>query len=191
MATNTFLETIIATSAQPLHLCFHCHKCTAGCPVALEMEYGPDRILRLVQMGEREKLLKSHDIWLCAACETCGARCPNEIDIARVMDALRMEALRTGVQPAEPDAVKFHKLFLFVVQNLGRMHEASLLVAYKLWTMNLMADMDSGVQMMFKGKVPVVPKVIKNRQQVRKIFEKSSSLESGQPAPARNGEGAR
>jgi hypothetical protein len=71
------------------------------------------------------------------------------------------------------------------------MHEASLLVAYKLWTMNLMADMDSGVQMMIKGKVPVVPKVIKNRQQVRKIFEKSSSLESGQPAPAGSGEGAR
>lgn len=170
MTTNIFLETILTASAQPLLLCYHCHKCTAGCPVAFEMEFGPDRVLRMIQLGEQERLLKSHDIWLCAGCEACGARCPNGIDIAKVMDALRAEAIRRGIVPAEPDAVKFHKLFLFVVQNLGRMHEASLLMAYKLWTMNLMADMDSGVKMVLKGKVPVLPKPVKNRGQVQRLF---------------------
>ncbi|RCK73160.1 MAG: CoB--CoM heterodisulfide reductase subunit C [Anaerolineae bacterium] len=138
------------------------------------MEYGPDRILRMVQLGEKERLLRSHDIWLCAACETCGTRCPNGIDIAKVMDALRMEALRSGVTPAEPDAAKFHRLFLFVVQTLGRSHEASLLIAYKLWTLNLLADMDSGLQLFLKGKVPVIPKTIKGRDQIRCIFVKSA-----------------
>jgi len=134
------------------------------------MQYGPDRILRMVQFNEREKLLASPDIWLCASCETCGTRCPNEIDIARVMDALRSMAIEAGVTPAEPDAVKFHKLFLFVVQNLGRMHEASLLVAYKLWTGNLLADMDDGAQMFLKGKVPIMPHLIKDRQGVKRLF---------------------
>ncbi len=170
----TFQELITNTSHQPILLCYHCHKCTAGCPVVEEMEYGPDRILRMVQLGERERLLKSRDIWLCAACETCGTRCPNGIDIAKVMDALRMEALRSGVVPAEPNAAKFHKLFLFVVQTLGRSHEASLLIAYKLWTMNLLSDMDSGVQLFLKGKVPLFPKTIKGRDQVKRIFVKSA-----------------
>ncbi len=171
---QNFVETIETISGEPILLCYHCHKCTAGCPVVEEMEYGPDRILRMVQLGERERLLKSRDIWLCAACETCGTRCPNGIDIAKVMDALRMEALRSGVIPAEPDAAKFHKLFLYVVQTLGRSHEASLLIAYKLWTMNLMADMDSGVQLFLKGKVPLFPKTIKGRDHVKRIFVKSA-----------------
>ena len=138
--------------------------------MAEEMEYGPDRILRLTQLDERERLLKSHDIWLCAACETCGAHCPNGINVARVMDALRVEALHSGLASAEPDAVKFHKLFLSVVQNFGRMHEASLLIAFKLLTLNLIADMDSGLQLFIKGKVPLVPKTIPGRQQIKQIY---------------------
>lgn len=137
------------------------------------MEYGPDRVLRMVQTGEKDRLLSSHDIWICASCETCGTRCPNEIDIARVMDALRTLAVRSGVALAEPDAVKFHKLFLLEVKRLGRMHEASLLVIYKLWTRNLLADMDSGVRLLLKGKVPILPKLVKQRAGLKKIYDDS------------------
>ncbi|RPI23567.1 MAG: hypothetical protein EHM70_22350, partial [Chloroflexota bacterium] len=91
-----FTDRVNSLSEQTVQMCYHCHKCTAGCPVASEMAYGPDRILRMVQFGEKDKLLGSHDIWLCASCETCGARCPNEIDIARVMDALRQIAIQEG-----------------------------------------------------------------------------------------------
>jgi heterodisulfide reductase subunit C2 len=170
MIENDFLSVINTLSEQTIELCYHCHKCTAGCPVVNEMEYGPDRVLRMVQMGESEKLYGSHDIWLCASCETCGTRCPNQIDISRVMDALRQKALASGQAIAEPDAVKFHKLFLFVVQNMGRMHEASLLAAYKIWTRNLLADMDSGAVMFVKGKVPLIPRPIRARKEVKQIF---------------------
>jgi Fe-S oxidoreductase len=50
-----------------------------------------------------DRLLSSHDIWLCASCETCGTRCPNEIDISRVMDALRGLALAEKASIAEPE----------------------------------------------------------------------------------------
>ena len=173
MLDTNFVNTINTLSAQTIQLCYHCHKCTAGCPVASEMEYGPDRILRMVQLGDKERLLTSHDIWLCASCETCGTRCPNEIDIARVMDALRQSALLEGAAIAEPDAVKFHKLFLFVVQNMGRMHEASMLAAFKLWTMNLISDMDSGAVMFLKGKVPLLPSLVKDRAQIKQIFDRT------------------
>jgi heterodisulfide reductase subunit C len=128
----------------------------------------------MVQLGQKEALLASHDIWLCASCETCGTRCPNEIDIARVMDALRSMALAEGVKAAEPDAVKFHKIFMFLVQNMGRMHEASLFALYKMLTLDIMADMDSGMQMIFKGKIPILPEVIKGRAEVRHIFSETA-----------------
>lgn len=190
MTEKSFLDIVNASSLQNIQLCFHCHKCTAGCPVAEDMEYGPDRVLRMVQLGEEERLLRSHDIWLCASCETCGTRCPNEIDIARVMDALRQIALASSLAMAEPDAVKFHKLFLLSVQNLGRMHEASMLVAYKLWTGHLMADMDSGVVMIAQGKVPLIPIPLKSVGEVKKLFQETKASnaeaeehEKGSPIP--------
>ena len=83
-------------SGQTIQLCYHCHKCTAGCPAAFAMEYGPDRILRLIQFGQQERLLSSRDPWLCLGCEMCGAFCPNEIDINEVMIALKEIAGETG-----------------------------------------------------------------------------------------------
>ena len=89
MAEISFTDQVNSLSGQTIQLCYHCHKCTAGCPAAFAMEYGPDRILRLIQFGQRERLLTSRDAWLCLGCEMCGAFCPNEIDIGEVMIALK------------------------------------------------------------------------------------------------------
>ncbi|MBN1537234.1 MAG: 4Fe-4S dicluster domain-containing protein [Anaerolineales bacterium] len=177
MTDTNLLQQINTLSSQTLQLCYHCHKCTAGCPVAEDMQYGPDRILRMVQLGQKERLLASHDIWLCAACETCGTRCPNEIDIARVMDALRQIAIEEGVTVSEPDALKFHKIFMYGVQMFGRSHEMFLFAAYKLWTMHLMDDMDSGIALITKGKVPIMPSLVKNRAEVSKLFKETQARE--------------
>jgi heterodisulfide reductase subunit C len=179
MLDINFVNQVNTLSEQTIQLCYHCHKCTAGCPVSGDMEYGPDRILHMVQLGQKQRLLASHDIWLCASCETCGTRCPNQIDIARVMDALRQVSIREGASFGEPDAVKFHRLFLFVVQTLGRSHEASLLIALKLWTLNLLADMDSGMVMVAKGKVPFIPHPVKARDEVKHLFEQTLDQPGG------------
>lgn len=168
-AESTWMNAIDLAAGQEIELCFHCHKCTSGCPVAGQMEYGPDRILRLVQLGEKDRVLVSRDIWLCAGCETCGTRCPNGIAIAGVMDALRSIALSEGRAGREP-AAKFHRLFLLVVENMGRMHEAILLGAYKLWSGKLLADMDSAALMLLKGKIPLLPHPVKKREMVKRLF---------------------
>jgi heterodisulfide reductase subunit C len=175
MIDMDFVNQVNALSEQTIQLCYHCHKCTAGCPVVDEMSYGPDRILRMVQFGQKEPLLTSSDIWVCASCETCGTRCPNEIDIARVMDALRQLALAEGAAIAEPDAIKFHRLFLFMLQNMGRMHEALLMGIYLLWTFDFMDYVGVGPRMFLKGKVPLIPHRIKGRGEVKRIFKATKS----------------
>lgn len=171
MVDMGFVEQVNAISEQTIQLCYHCHKCTSGCPVADEMAYGPDRVLRMVQLGEKEKLLASHDIWICASCETCGTRCPNEIDIARVMDALRQISVAEGIAIAEPDAIKFHRLFLSLIQRMGRMHEATLLSLYLLWTRNIFGYVGTAANMLAKGKAPLIPRPVKSRGDVKRIFE--------------------
>jgi heterodisulfide reductase subunit C len=168
---NVFLEEVNALSGESLQLCYGCHKCTSGCPVVSGMIYGPGQMLRMVQLGNRETVLESPDIWLCSGCETCGTRCPNEIDIARVMDALRFLALSGGFRIADSRPVKFHRLFLSSLRRLGRAHEATLLAGYKLWTLDLLGDLDSGARLLVKGKIPLIPQTIRARAEILRIFE--------------------
>lgn len=167
---RAFVSEIERRSQQQIGLCFHCHKCTGGCPVAGEMLYGPDRILRLIQLGEKERLLRSHDIWLCASCEMCGARCPNGINVGAVMDSLRQLALQEETCVAAPDTVRFHRLFLTLVERLGRMHEASLLGVYLVWTRQVLGYARTGASMFLKGKVPLRPHRAGDRHQLQRIF---------------------
>ncbi len=82
-------------SGQKVFACYHCGKCTAGCPFASEMDLTPRQVLEYIMDG-RAEVLDSQTIWLCAACFTCTVRCPNGIDIAKVMEALRQILLRRG-----------------------------------------------------------------------------------------------
>lgn len=173
MSEVSFLQQVDSQSEQIIELCYHCHKCTAGCPVAVEMEYGPDRILRMIQLGERERVLTSGDIWVCASCETCGTRCPNEINIAEVMDALRAIAVEERYPAPETHAPIFHKLFLDIVSQTGRMHEVSLMGLYMLRDRSLLSDMGMGIQMFLKGKMPPLPHLVRARGEVKRIFKET------------------
>jgi heterodisulfide reductase subunit C len=178
MPDTQLMKQINVLSGQTIQLCYHCHKCTAGCPAAYQMEYGPDRLVRMIQLGQKDRVLSSQDPWLCASCETCSTRCPNEIDIARMMDALRMLSVAEGVAAAS-ESVKFNRLFLGIMQRTGRMHEATIMGLHKLWTGNLFADLDIGIQMILKGKLPILPTRIKGRDHVKRIFEAVEERDSG------------
>jgi len=141
------------------------------------MTYGPDRVLRMIQLGQKEQLLASPDLWLCAACETCGARCPNEINIAAVVDALRQIAQAEGAAIADADSARFHSLFLGVVRRLGRSYEAGLLALHKLVTLNLLDDMGAGVRLIFKRKVPLLPRRVKGVREVQELFAAAQEMD--------------
>jgi heterodisulfide reductase subunit D len=98
---TAFLDQINALAEQTVQLCYHCHKCTAGCPAVSAMTYGPDRALRMIQLGQVERLLTSRDIWLCLGCEACAEHCPNDIDAGQVFIALRREAGRRGYRQGD------------------------------------------------------------------------------------------
>ena len=86
--SDRLLDEVERLSGQQGELCYHCHKCTAGCPVVDAMEYGPDLLLRMVSLDQTDAILKSRDVWLCTGCYTCATRCPNDIDIAAAMDGV-------------------------------------------------------------------------------------------------------
>lgn len=150
--------------------CFQCGRCSAGCPITEFFDLTTMEVVRLAAYGMEDPLLSSKAIWLCAACETCATRCPNDIDIAVLMDVLRELAIRKGVKPAEPRVPVFHKSFLDSISHWGRAYEVGLIAGYKLRSGDLTGDMKLGLKMFTKGKLNLIPHSIKGKSEIRKIF---------------------
>lgn len=97
---GTFVKDVELISGQDLLACNQCGKCGAGCPVASDLDLLPNAVIRLAQLG-MEDVLESQTIWICAACQTCVSRCPKDVDVPRVMEALRTLAMQRGIQPVD------------------------------------------------------------------------------------------
>ena len=156
--------------------CFQCSKCSAGCPVATEMDYPPSLVMRMLQTDDSnhyDKLLKSMSIWLCVSCEMCLTRCPMEIDIPTLMDYMRQKSLRAKKSnPQAKKIISFHKSFLDSINYTGRLYEMGLIVDYKMRTGAMMQDVAVAPKMFIKGKLNPVPEVIKGRKKVSAIFNR-------------------
>ncbi|MEA1935912.1 MAG: 4Fe-4S dicluster domain-containing protein [Thermodesulfobacteriota bacterium] len=171
---ETFLEEVNSRiDGVPIQRCYHCRKCTAGCPVAFAMDYNPNTIIKMIQMGRRDEVLNSSTIWLCASCETCVTRCPNEVDIARMMDVLREMAIESEVRIKEKNILKFHEAFLSNVKMGGRINEPLMIVNYKLKSGDYFSDMALGISMFIKGKLFLLSPRTKDMKSVKKIFEET------------------
>jgi heterodisulfide reductase subunit C len=157
--------------------CYQCGKCSAGCPLSEEMEYPPSYVMRMLQTEDpilEDKILRSFTIWVCLTCEMCYSRCPMSIDIPKMMDFLREKSLREGkTNPRAKNIIAFHKSFLDSIKTTGRLYEIGLLVDYKARTFKVLQDMSLAPKMFFRGKLNILPELIKDRSKVSSIFSKS------------------
>jgi heterodisulfide reductase subunit C len=167
---NPFLSEVALASGEKIQACYQCQKCSAGCPVAYAMDILPNQILRRIQYNHREKVLTSKTIWICASCYTCSVRCPNNIDIAKIMDTLRNLALRSGAEPGEKDIPVFHSVFLDTIKSKGRIHELSLIIQLKSKTKDFLKDAGLGWKMFRKGKIKLLPSRFGGGKEIQEIF---------------------
>jgi heterodisulfide reductase subunit C len=87
--------------SEKLLRCFQCGTCTSDCPVARFSDtYRPRTIIRMAQLGLKDRVLNSETLWLCAACFTCTDRCPQGVEVASVIRVLRNLAAEKGIVPA-------------------------------------------------------------------------------------------
>jgi heterodisulfide reductase subunit C len=94
---NFKFEVTKVPGGQNIMRCFQCGTCNVGCPVReIEEKYNPRKIIRMVVLGMKERVLSSEFIWLCSACYTCQERCPQDVKISDVMNALKNLAVKEG-----------------------------------------------------------------------------------------------
>ncbi|NTU93533.1 MAG: 4Fe-4S dicluster domain-containing protein [Chlorobiaceae bacterium] len=159
--------------------CYQCGKCTAGCPAGGFMDNPPARIMRLVQANHVGEAMQSDALWYCVGCMTCTSRCPQNLDIAGTMDALREMSLKSGKSSADRSqklVAAFHSSFLNTVRKTGRLQELALVNSYKLRTRTFLQDAGSGMKMIKQGKIHPLSALmsrerLQGQAQIDRIFE--------------------
>jgi heterodisulfide reductase subunit C len=179
--TNTALrEEVERRSATPVAACLQCHKCSSGCPIAPETDLLSSQVMRMVQLGQEEDLLASRAIWLCASCEACTSRCPMGIDVAGVMDVLRMMAVERKVTGADRRVRQFNAAFLGSVRRHGRVFELGMMTAYKVRALDFFSDVAKLPKMLAKRKLALLPHRSAASKKVRELFKRAQEEEKRQ-----------
>ena len=165
---NPFLLEVLAKPGGDAVLqCIQCATCSGSCPVIEEMDYGPRRIMHLIQSGAEEKLLISRDMWYCVSCYSCTSRCPRDIPITELMASLRELAEEKGY--AEDNEALFGQAFAETYQHHGRLFEPELMFRYYLrsWDIKgLLGMVPLALPMLLKDKLPFWPERIKDPTEV-------------------------
>jgi heterodisulfide reductase subunit C len=160
--------------------CIQCGVCSGSCPTRFAMDYSPIQIIKMIQLGMREKVLSSSTIWMCSACYTCYTRCPQDINITSLMMSLKNLAMRENTVDNAKIKPKFHKAFFEIVNKYGRMHEPILLtkILKKTDLRNLFHNANLGLRLFRKGKIRILPAKIKQTKDLVNILERTSEAES-------------
>lgn len=99
-------EQILRTSGVDPLRCMRCGKCSGTCPSYDEMEYHPHQFVYMVETGDIEPLLASKSIYKCLTCFACVDRCPRNVEPAKLVEALRLMAIRRqGENHLTPDDI--------------------------------------------------------------------------------------
>jgi heterodisulfide reductase subunit B len=155
---------------QNVYLCYQCVKCTSGCPVAEFFDWQPNQIMRALQLGDEEIALHAQTPWLCAACQTCTTRCPQDLDIAGIMEFLTRESVRHGIEPSIPQVNNFNQAFMHEVRIWGRSYEPGLMAEMMLHNpQGLLDDLKLYIGMLKKGKVGFIPELTRHPHNVKPV----------------------
>ena len=175
-----FLKGVEEKGPFSVSACFQCRKCTNGCPATFAMDYYPDEIIRFVMMEQAAKVLSSKTIWVCASCETCTTRCPNDVKIAELMDCLKEMSIQKGIKAGDGTVRTFHETFLNNIKGRGRTFEGAMLPVFmlkssagmsRLKSGGILSDIKTGIKMVAKGRMSMKPpKAIKGKDEVDKIL---------------------
>jgi heterodisulfide reductase subunit C len=165
-----FSKEVKRLAGTDFYTCLQCRSCSGGCPFSEYMDYMPNGVMRLVQLGLKAEALTCNTIWICVSCHTCTIQCPMAIDIPGVMDALREQAVAEHVDILEPDILNFHREVLGSIERYGRTHKLEIMLRYKLKTRDLISDWTVGMKMLAKRKLDLTPSRVERIDDVKKIF---------------------
>ena len=185
--SRPLLEELMKRSGQNLPACYQCRRCAAGCPVGEETGVTPDQLIRMALLGDTDAALSNLLVGKCVACYTCGTRCPNAIQTARIVETLKQMAKERGVESTDPRIADFHEAFMAATRHFGRFNEIEGMAMYEAKVVakdiirgrfkTILADLLSqarlGAALIRKRRMHFGIEKVKGQAEVKALFEKA------------------
>ncbi len=196
---RSLAEEVVRRSGQNIMSCYQCRRCAAGCPVGDETGITPDRLIRLIILGDRDAALQNRLVWQCVSCYTCGTRCPNGINTARVTETLKKMAVEEHVAPLSPKVKEFHSAFCAAARHMGRVNESEFMGLYEmkntfheLFRFNLKSIFNElkdqakmGLEMTRKKRMHFGIERVKDRSELKRFFKMAKDKKSAHKSSPR------
>ena len=158
-------------------LCYQCRKCTLGCPSAYAMRLKPHELMRALQLGLEDQVLWSGTMWICLSCETCNTRCPQDINIVKLIDGLRAYYFDREYYNPVKELPMMHRLFLQLVSRFGRVYELGLVLILNLKMLNPLKDIDMALPMFLRGRLGLFPHRSEGEKELRRVMSRLEAME--------------
>lgn len=169
----TLRARVLERTGQNAFRCYQCGNCSAGCPMAGKGDLLPHQVFRHLQLGN-DKPVHAVQPWLCVGCQTCATRCPQELDLSAVMDALRAEAMERGtIPPGARRMAVFNKIFLNQILAGGRLSEVELGAFFNLEARSPLENLENIPALLRRGKI---------RLDGKKVRGPGAARRSGRPS---------
>ena len=172
-------EVSIATAGvSHLEMCIQCGSCGGSCPSAADMDHTPRMLFAMLRAGMRDEILRSNTPWVCVSCYHCVVRCPQLVHIPDVMYTLKGMAISAKLFK-DSTAPDFAQSFVGFVENFGRSFEFGLASRHYLkhYPLRLPGMTTMGFGMLTSNRMNIIPKSIKNIEQLKLILSKAKTLE--------------
>ncbi len=192
--SQPLIQEVMDRSGQNILACYQCRRCAAGCPVGDETGVTPDRLIRMIMFGEREEALNNLLVWKCVACYTCGTRCPNNIQTARINETLKQISKEAHIEPLLPKVSTFHDAFLRSASHFGRFNELEFIGLYEIQNAKrkirsgggwkaVAAEMKNqaklGISMIKKKRVHFRLDKIRRLSEIKRLYKKAKDKAGG------------
>lgn len=166
-----------------LSLCMQCGVCSGSCPIGVQMDHGPRKLIMMIRAGLKEEVLSSNTMWNCTSCYRCVVRCPRGVPVTSILQDLASKAVELGY--ARPnDNTRFSASFWWSTKTFGRTDER-LVTARYYFSFGLKEGIRRGLDnlkialgMVRTGRMHLgAPHRVRDRKGLRAILDKAAEIE--------------
>lgn len=87
-------DLLVEAGAEDPSLCYQCNRCSSGCPTGTAMSLAPSKMMRLAQLGMKDRLIQDPSIWRCLGCDSCTQHCPYKVSVRKLVELMRQETVQ-------------------------------------------------------------------------------------------------
>jgi len=167
------------TGTRGLNCCIQCATCTSACPAVAHMDASPRRLIGMINAGLREEVLGLNTFWMCASCYSCSEHCPKGIRPSELMYVLKRYSIWKNASKEGLVGPDFSRRFVRTIMRTGKSYEPGYAPAFIFegGFQGLLNEMQMGLKLMSKGRMPLLPARIKRVDNFRRVLSRIMPLD--------------